>query len=84
MTKCVPPESLGDSRSERCRTNDFLEDNIWPEGMFPARVRAGEYPIVCFRISTGFFPEPEIGGHLGINWDRFARCFCFTVAIARR
>jgi hypothetical protein len=36
-------------------------------------MRAGEYPIIGFSILARFLPQPKVGGHMGVEWNRLSR-----------
>jgi len=79
MSKRVPADSLFDSGSSRRRLNDFQRQDVRPKWVFALRVRAGEYPIVGVGILARFLPQPEVGGHMSVEWNRLSRGFCFAV-----
>jgi hypothetical protein len=42
-------------------------------------MRAGEYPIIGFRILACFLPQPEIGRHMSVERYGLSRGFSFAV-----
>ena len=79
MSKRVPPDSLIDSSSPRRRLNDFQQQDIRPKLVFALSMRAGEYPIIGFRILACFLPQPEIGRHMSVERYGLSRGFSFAV-----